>query len=193
MLLLVVPGGNHYYHKVVGAEVLVYLFFRYLGGVLGVGRKRGITVNVVGLVGQDKSCDQQDREKRRNHEAGLDVELADCGYVRNEVAVMSLVDERREGHQQTRHQREYNEDTEEYRLAEYDTEVKAELELHEHHRDHTGKGGKAGRRYLRDSLTERRYDRVAGAHGGSLFRVSVAEDYRVVDGERELKNYRDGV
>lgn len=95
VLLLVVPGGNHYYHKVVGAEVLVYLFFRYLGGVLGVGRKRGITVNVVGLVGQDKSCDQQDREKRRNHEAGLDVELADCGYVRNEVAVMSLVDERR--------------------------------------------------------------------------------------------------
>lgn len=85
-----------------------------------------------------------------------------------------------EGHQQTRHQREYNEDTEEYRLAEYDTEVKAELELHEHHRDHTGKGGKAGRRYLRDSLTERRYDRVAGAHGGSFFRVSVAEDYRVV-------------
>ena len=193
MLLFVVTSRHHDHHEVLGAEALVDLLLGNLGSVLGIGGKRGIAVNVVGLVGENEACHQDHREYGRNHEARLYVELSDSGDVRHEVAVMGLVDERREGHQQTGHEGEYDEDTEEDSLAEHHAEVKTEFELHKHHRDHTGKRGKAAGGYLRDSLAEGGNHRVPGVHGDALLGVSVAEDYRIVDGERQLKNYRNGV
>ena len=98
-----------------------------------------------------------------------------------------------EEHQKARHEEEHREQREENGLDEADAEVEAQPELHKQHRDEAADGREAAAADLRHSLAQRDNNGLADGKLFVLLLIAVAENDRVVYGQRQLQHDGNGV
>ena len=138
--------------------------------------------------GQDQNKHPEEAEFRLRQEPSPGPDA------RNMVAVRSLLKLPRKEHDQAGHKQKYRDQAAKNALREDDAHVIAQAELHQRQRHEPGDRGKARRRNLDNGLGER-FDQRLPDHRVLLHLILIAvyKNDRVVDGQRQLQDDRDGI
>ena len=152
--LVIIPSGHDEGDHVCGGEGVLDHVLRDLRLVELRRGEQAVTVGIRAARRELEAEDDEDQEDGGHKEARCVVVFADEGDFRDEAAVRGAVDERAEEHQQPRHHKKRRQQREGDGLNEADGHVRAELELHEQHRDHAADRGEAARADLRDGLAD---------------------------------------
>ena len=181
-LLLIASGGYEHGDKVVRPEGGAHHLVGYLALVLLYRVQGAVSVDIGAAVCEHESRRRNYQKERRYYVSGFYRQPAPERDLGHKAAVMGLVNELGEEHQQSRHEQEDGEHAHDYGLYEHDAHVVAEAEVHERQRRETRDGREAGRAYLGDGLGERGNGGITRLKVLALLCVAVAEDDGVVYG-----------
>ena len=192
-LVLIAAGRNDDRHHIGGAELALDLLVGDLAFALLGGDQIGIGIAVGAFVGKDGGGNDDDRKNRRHNIPRFYVKFADSRDFGDQVFVPGLVDQAAEQHQQAGHQREHRQHTEQNGFDQHHGKVTTDAKVHKAQRRQTADGRQRGGRNLRDCLGKGGNAGFAGVQRFVFVAEAVAQDDGVVDGERQLQNYRDRV
>ena len=136
----------------------------------------------------------QRQENRRDEKTGLIVERAHKGDLRNEVLMLGFLHPRPEEHQEAGHEHKHGQKREQHGFNQVDRHIRADLKLHEHHGDQAADGGQAAGADFRNALAQGGDGRLPdGQTVLPLLLEPVAQNDRVVQGQRQLQNAGHGI
>ena len=192
-LRVIVPGRDHQRHHIGGAEIVLNHVLGNLGFVELRRRQSAVTVSIGALIGEVEGKDNNHQEHNGNHMPGRIVDLAYNGDLGHKILVFCLVDQGSEQDQQARHNDEHRQQRKENGLDQINAHVGADLELHEHHGCQAADGSQGAGADFRNSLAEGYDSRLPDGKGLVLHLEPVAQNYGVVQGQRQLQDTRHGV
>ena len=185
-----VPLGDHQCHDILGAEFLFHPVRRCLMLIAANGHDGVVAIHIGALVGEEEASHHTHDEYGHAHMTqGID-QLAPAVDLGDEVLVAGPLHRLGEQHQQSGHQGEHGQHTQQDGLNEHQTQVKADAELHEHHGGQTGNGSQAaGGDRGNGGADSDDAGRPVIRGVFPLFQKAVKQDDGVVDGQRKLEHH----
>ncbi len=189
----IVPRGDQQRDEVAAAKGLVDLHLCHFMLCQMACRYGLHCVGIIDPPAGIVTANHQQHQQNRHNMARCVGKFADNADLRDKALMLGLIHRLPKEHQQRGHEQEHGEQADGHGLDQVEAQIRPQTELHKGHGGQTGDRGQTAGKNLRDRGGQRFFHRFPDAERFVLFFIAIAEDNRIVHGERQLHDDRDGV